>query len=286
MSLIPYRLEILPFPVLESICQYLAQSDTHRRSLFAFSLVSSRCCSASAAQRFERIKLRVRGGLQLRQDLEKWNGILGIEGRARHVRRIKVVGYMPWNGDGEVDRDPQLDAAEALEEEWQDDCEYESYEDNFVDPPASHIMFNNAMQQLDSDEAKHLHDEAWQPLATFINALPVLTDMVYSCLDQVAPCLLESLLRYHPHSRLHVHTFNLRSLCQFKDNLHDIDPAEFKLATHPCLYAISMLFSTGYDTYGHIDYNGEALFAMLSGMSPGLRNVRVWQSIPEVPPHC
>ncbi|KAK6069381.1 hypothetical protein SCUP515_09086 [Seiridium cupressi] len=276
----PSRLETLPSLVLDSICQYLAHCDSQRRSLFAFSLVNKQCCSIAAAQRFDRIKLEVRGTVELRQDIERWNSMLEVEGRARHVRKIKVVGYMPRRSRDERDRDPQLGEAEALAEEWRDEREYESFEDDFVDPPRRQILFNSSLRPLENGQAKHLHDESWQPLARFISTLPVLKDLVYSCLDQVPPCLLTSLHQHHPYSRLHVHTFSLRSLYQRKDNLHDIDPDEFMLATSPCLYAVALLSSPGYDTYGHVDYNHEALLAMVSGMAPGLRHVRVYKSTP------
>jgi hypothetical protein len=88
-------LETLPLLVLESICEYLAHSEFKRHSLFAFSLTSKCCCFAAIGQRFERIRFTLRGRKKLRQNLDRWNEILGIDGRARYVRRVKVVGYMP-----------------------------------------------------------------------------------------------------------------------------------------------------------------------------------------------
>lgn len=276
----PLHLENLPSLVLEYICQYLAQCDARRYSLFAFSLASKRCCAIAASQRFERIKLDVRGRLELRQDLEKWSDILEVEGRARHVRRIKVVGYMPPFGLGKSpEQNLQRDAALTLAQEWKDEREYEGYKDNFTDPPRKHIAFNSLLQWASDGAAKQSHNESWQPLARFISTLPALKDVVYSCLDQVAPCLLRAVHQHHPNSRLHVHTFSLRSLYQMKDNLHDIDPDEFMLATSPCLFAIALCSSTGYDTYGYVDYHNEALFAMVSGMAPRLKHVRLLKTI-------
>jgi hypothetical protein len=60
-----------------------------------------------------------------------------------------------------------------------------------------------------------------------------------------------------PRSRLHVHTFSLRSLFQQRDRLHDIDDDEYVLATSPSLYSICVA-SIYLDSDGNLDYNEDA----------------------------
>jgi hypothetical protein len=77
-----------------------------------------------------------------------------------------------------------------------------------------------------------------------------------------------------------VHTFSLRSLYQERDQLDDIDPDEYLLATSPCLYSIRAKCKP-YDTWGRFSFNLEAVERMVvSGCAPRLRRVRIEDSRP------
>ncbi|ETS85763.1 hypothetical protein PFICI_03788 [Pestalotiopsis fici W106-1] len=273
----PGRLETLPTVVLDFICEILADCDSRRRSLFAFSLVNKRCCAVADRQRFERIQCKVRGSSELREDIERWTSLLETSQQFRHVRKVKVIGFMPPDSL-ETEEDWVVSLKVAVERSARYDREERAGEgsdhDGFFDPPVEPVMVDVAESHLDTQEAKKQHNEAWQPFADFISRLPALRDLVYSCADQVPPCLLAALHQHHPQSRLHVHTFALRSLLQKHDEIRDIDLDEYALITSPCLYSVLLYTSRGYITTGHVNYNHEALFAMASGVSPGLRHVR------------
>jgi hypothetical protein len=275
-------LETLPLLALGSICEYLAHGDSKRRSLFAFSLTSKCCCFAALSQRFERICFKLRGRKKLRQDLDRWDKILGIDGRARYVRRVRVVGYMPRLQVDETGEEKEVAEAFQLqtdrdEEEDEDEDENEeemkSDGDNFCGPSKGIIRnFNGGNPLLVTQKERQDQNEAWLPLAHFFDQLPALKDLIYACTDQIPIFILSSLHQHHPNCRLHVLTFSLRSLYQPKDSPHDIDPEEFVLATSPCLQSIVVSFY-GYDPIGQVDYNQEAVLQMVAAAAPRLKSV-------------
>lgn len=277
------RLEKLPLIALDSICGYLAAFDSRRSDLFAFSRASKWCCSVATRHRYERIYLRVTGHSKLQSDVRRWIDLLAREGRVRYVRRVKVVGRIPAIEYTGRHDDGQPEAGETLAEDCshfaEADPEGQVYKDNFLDLPKQPVHHDGLTEQPETKQAKDLQNQMWEPLAALLCALPALTDLVYACLDQVPPCLLTALHENHPHCRLHVHTFSLRSLFQSKDKLRDIDPDEFLLATSPCLYSLAMFTSPGYDTDGRVNYNDEALLSMASGLAPGLRHITLWHSL-------
>jgi hypothetical protein len=98
-------LEILPLLALEFICEFLATCDSRRRSLFAFSLTSKRCCEVAVRQRFESIHFAVENAQQLEEVLARWKEILNTGLRTRLVRLIDTTDRMKLKGE---------DVAEAL----------------------------------------------------------------------------------------------------------------------------------------------------------------------------
>jgi hypothetical protein len=121
---------------------------------------------------------------------------------------------------------------------------------------------------------KQAQREAWLPFAQFLGQLPGLTDLVYACINQIPACVLDALHQHLPRSRLHVRTFSLRSLYQERDQLDDIDPDEYLLATSSCLYSIRAKCKP-YDTWRRFSFNLEAVERMVvSGCAPRLRRVR------------
>jgi hypothetical protein len=76
--------------------------------------------------------------------------------------------------------------------------------------------------------------------------------------------------RHHLECRLHIRTFNLRSLTQ-----QDTDPHEFALATSPYLYSISVYY-IGLDSDRNGEYNEEAALQIVSGLAPNLKDVHMF----------
>ena len=253
----PAPLERLPLHLFEHICKYVT-----RRSLFSLSLTSTFCRQAATPQRLSRLGLTIRDKQKLRDDLQQWVAILGRGDGFRHVRRVVVVGFMLDGNESEVDpRRHLLPSTAGTDSDGDSDGE----DERFWFPPDWPPL---------TTQFKQGQHEAWLPFAQFLGQLPGLKDLVYACTHQLPVCVLTALHQYHPHSRLHVHTFSLRSLYQERDQLHDIDPDELALATSPCLYSIRAR-CLRYDTYRRFSFNLEAVESMVRGYAPALRRVSI-----------
>ena len=279
-------LETLPLLVLETVCAYLADSDSKRRSLFAFCLTSKRCCEVATGQRFKRICLtKLQGGRKLCRDLERWEELLSVEGRKRLVRQVKVVGKMLLaSADGEGGEEEETITGEesgspvtrAADKLFYEERDPETDEGIFWEPSDDLGLFDPSKPRL-ADEEKGRQEDVWFPFAQFIGQLPGLKDLIYGCAEQVPRCILSKLHESLPNTRLHIPLFSLRSLFQSKGDPQDIDPDEFTLATSPCLYSITVP-CYGYDSYGQVNYNEEAVLKMVAGSAPNLTVVRIWQA--------
>ncbi|KAH6844613.1 hypothetical protein B0I37DRAFT_343081 [Chaetomium sp. MPI-CAGE-AT-0009] len=259
----PAPLETLPLHLFEYLCQYVP-----RRSLFSLSMASRVCYHAATPQRLSRVKLTIRDKEKLRGDLEKLVTMLGRHNLFRHVRRVVAIGCMN-NGDKFDDYYRKIGPAILADDDDDSDGDSESgFGSKFHAGPAL------------STEQKQAQHEAWLPFAQFLGQLPALSDLVYACTHQIPPCVLGALHQHHPKSRLHIDAFDLRSLYQERDQLHDIDPDDFALATSPCLYSLRAR-CVSYDERGRFNFNLEALkYIVASGCAPGLRKVSIHHSPP------
>jgi hypothetical protein len=258
-------LESLPLILLESICEELVSIDDDRRSLFAFSMASKRCCAVAAMERFKRVHLAVEGAEQLERVLKRWDDILSIDDRTRSVRRVKVTGSM----EGKPKNDPE-------ECSWifgcEDDLEKGRYdEEDAFSAPGSLRQFLGGYPII-TPERKVRSNRNWRLLAQFLSRLPALKQVIWGSKDQIPRCVLDVLHSSNTH--LQVNTFGLRSLHQRRDQLQDIDADEYALVTSPSITSISA--ATSYcDSLGRMDYTIEALMEMVR-LAPNLRSVSLW----------
>jgi hypothetical protein len=267
-------LENLPLLVLESICEDLATTDFRRRGLFAFSMVSKRCCAVAARERFERIHLAVENGQQLRRLIVSWDDILRIENRARHVRRVKVTGRMKM----ESENSSQTHLTDAIQTQVYSDPndsdpdeDSDADEDAFSAPPRHSSLAGD--EPAITLEFKAMSNRVWQPLARFLLRCPGLKHFIWASTHQIPRCILDHLQQQLPSCRLHINTFSLRSLYQWRNQLHDIDADEYALVTFPSLSSISAV-SNFFNDDGRMDYNGEAILQVVQS-SPSLQSVRM-----------
>lgn len=270
-------LERLPLLALELICEYLSHTDSRRRSLFAFSQASKSCCAAANRERFERILLDAEDQQQIEHALARWSYILTVDDRTRHVRRVKIIGSMMIGAD-----EPELGWSEyhidfrrgELEEQADENGEdILGREDAFSRPKQFGGFCGSEPKCTEQNKARC--NEAWGPVAGFIPKFPGLKQLIWASTDQIPRCILDTLHGSLPKTRLHVHTFSLRSLYQKLDQLHDIDPDEYALASSPNLSSICAP-STTFDTNGNLDYNEEAVQHMTAGIAPNLRSVTMY----------
>ncbi len=265
-------LESLPLSLLESICTFVALGETKRHSLFSLSLISRRCCSATVRERFRLLQITVSSRDTLLSDVRHWQQALGRDHRAACVRVIKIRGSMAGAGAAHKNRNSQDDEDEVYEYELQGggggECK----------PPNGVIPFNMHFNAPTEDE-KAMANDAWQALAALVRTLSGLQDLVYSSKDQIPKCLLAALHEDCPAARLHMHTFNLRSLIHPKHERQAIDADELMLATSPSLYNM-VAASAMYDAAGNVDYNLEAVLRLVSGLAPRLAQLRYWYMDP------
>ncbi|KAF2792043.1 hypothetical protein K505DRAFT_418725 [Melanomma pulvis-pyrius CBS 109.77] len=223
----------------------------------------------AARERFERIHLAVEDHQQLKLVLAGWKKNLQVDERSRYVQRVKITGRMRVESE-----DPVLALrARIFQEQDDSDEDSDGDEDTFSRPRSLSALFGS--DPVRTHETKATINQLWQPLAQFLSAFPALKHFVWASTEQVPRCVLDILHNQLPNSRLHVHTFSLRSLYQRRDQLHDVDVDEYALATSPCLSSICAV-STHYDSEGLMDYNEEAVLQMVVESAPNLQSVYMW----------
>lgn len=89
-----------------------------------------------------------------------------------------------------------------VRDRWDDDSDSEN------DDLTEYVDYYDYQERQRYRQARR---EAWLPLAEYLPRLPGLTDLMYTCPNQMSLCLLDALHRHHPNCRLHVSTFNLRA---------------------------------------------------------------------------
>lgn len=265
-------LEKLPLDVLEPICKILALCDPARKSLFAFSLVSKKCCVVSQSSRFSRIYFRVTTAAKLREDVELWDQFLQVHDRFRHVRFVKVSGLM------------HLKSETAKRSRYRDRLGFDglrrrpsrSYYDPCQPTGRERDVF---LENSRTPEERPNYDEAWLPLANFLAKLPGLKDLVHACADQISPTVLSAAHKRGPALRLHMHTFLLRNLVRDIGDDRPIDPHDLAIATSPCLYSVVSVSPHTLTTA--VDHNAYVIAQMATGLARNLTRVNMRRGGPQ-----
>lgn len=311
-------LETLPFLVLDSVCGYLAHSEPsgintrRKRNLLAFLMASKTCYAVADRQRFGTVHITMRNSTILKDDVRRWNEILGVGDRKRFVRRLEIGGGMDMthygqgkgqrssssedyedgaedsdgddsvdndndDGNGETSENDDKEEVENVQRGYGSDDEEMSTDDDepFWKPTKEmrNLSFHPSPLPLEGKERQGWN-EAWTPLALFLAWLPALKDLEFKCTDQVPICIISTLHQRHPKCRLHVSGFDLRSMHQEGDDQHDIDPDELALVTSPCLYSIDV-FCSGFNPGDQrVNYTQEVVLTMMATPQMRLKNVR------------
>ena len=114
-------------------------------------------------------------------------------------------------------------------------------------------------------------DSAWDDLTTFVESLPLLSDLTWACSHQIPARLGKALQRRQPVCRLHVPTLNLRSL-----HSGEVDPRELELAVSSSLHSITVHYKR-LNLEGYFDFNESAVLQLVDGGAPNLKEVRMFQ---------
>lgn len=282
-------LEKLPVHLFFLICEYLAQLQPRtRRSVFDLSLTSKTCSEATDPERFRHIHFFIVGPQKLQRDADHWRRILQTGQRLRFVRSVKISGKtispstekkLLKKGDISGSTLPVIQY-EKLHDNWRRNGDAEDEVPELfsgLDKPTNPNFLLPLPSTAWPDES------AWKPLVDLIGDLPALQDVVFACGDQFPRLLLTELHEHHPHCRLHMHRFKLRSLILPELAEQQMHPDDIALATSPCLHSI-VVQTQPYDDAQTLDYNMEAVMSMVKGAAPNLKNVSVTEGVHQSAP--
>lgn len=265
-------LDGLALETLQQIAGHL--HETHRPSLYAFSLASRKCHKAALLEVFREIHLRVCNRQALQQDVDALIDILSRTDSARHVRYLSIKGFLRL--DAEATGDSGAGTGTSADE----DNHLKYYKSTGMDEilpdeepthGGSHVCHDEPVIAKSSEQ-----DMAWAPVVSLIKILSRLDTLVYDCRNQFPPSLLDALHEQQPQCKLHHLTFRMRSL------LSDVpDPYEMALATSPCLYRVKVACAER-DSVGAFDYNEEAMMELVAGLAPNLKELVVVALYPEL----
>lgn len=251
----------LPFEILQQIAGHL--HDTHRASLCSFGLVNSRCHGVTLPITFREIQLTVRDHPALQRDVDALTEILSRAGSARHVRHLKIKGFLSSTAEEtENSQDEENRFTLTREIAW-----FKTTGIGEILTDEEPILFAKHVCHEPVIAKGSEEDRAWAPFVGLIKTLPHLATLVYDCRNQFPPSLLDVLHEHNPRCKLHHFTFRLRSL-----QSDVIDPYEMALATSPCLYSVKVA-SCHRDSVGNDDFNQEATMELVAGLAPNLKEV-------------
>lgn len=262
----------LPLEILQLIGGHL--DDSHRPSLYAFSLASKTCHRAAIPSMFHHLHLTIRCRETLQCDVNTLVSILSRTESARHVRCLSIKGSLRL--DLEDSGGPRCSDTVKLRNDEKAMAWFKSTGVDEIlgdEEPidfAPHILHDEPIIESSSQE-----DREWAPIVSLVRTLPCLTKLVYDCWNQFPPSLLDALHKHHPQCKLYHHTFRLRSLLW--DTPH---PYEMAMATSPCLYSVKLRCARR-DSNHDDDFNQEAMMELVTGLAPNLREVLVMNLMPE-----
>lgn len=252
----------LPLETLQQIAGHLHAA--HRSTFYAFSLANQRCHGATLPITFRELQLKVRSRHVLQRDVDTLTEILSRADSARHVRHLKIKGFLSSRaeGTGNWEDEPGCHRFDGQEIAW-----FKTTGIGEILTDEEPVLFTNHVCREPVITKGSEEDLAWAPVVALIKSLPHLATLVYDCRNQFPPSVLDVLHEHNPRCKLHHLTFRLRSL------LSDMpDPYEMALATSPCLYSVKVARCSR-DSVGNDDFNQEAVMELVAGLAPNLKEV-------------
>jgi hypothetical protein len=227
----------LPVEIVERICDCL-----DRHSVFQLALVSRNFCNGAASQMFHTVSVRFTSRDTFRENCEYANSVLASPGKSRQVRHLRVFDFM--KGDTSIKGD--WDARPSTR-----NCGPKMPGDVFTDTANCERLVRIMMQ------------------------LTTLRDFTWGCVEQIPSRVLHFLHESSPLIRLRMPLFCLKSLILSPNDPIRIDPHELELATSPCLYSLGHRDTNEAGRQGLVDYNASAVFEIVAGAAPNLREVDI-----------
>lgn len=234
-------------------------------SVLDLAYTSKRCYSIVVAISYQTLAFSTNIG-KLQQDIQEYSKLLKrVNGRGR-VSRLIITDEIRT-------KTPQ-------QEEWcRPKMSRSQYNGSDIDVFKEKQMSyeKRPVRDVEGLDILYKEDYLWKPLATFIEQLPALKSIFYNNFNQFPPILLDSIHCYQPHCSLYLTDFFLWSL-----DAHGTDDYEFRLATSPCLRGIISQHEDidGYQAFGNVTYQYEALQSLIGGLTPNLKALYVFQDHP------
>jgi hypothetical protein len=226
-----------PVEIVERICDCL-----DRHSVFQLALVSRNYRNGAASQIFHTVSVRFTSRDTFRDSCEYTGSVFASPRKSRQVRHLRVFGFM--KGDTSVQGD--WDAGPSIRNRG-------------LEIPGG--VFTNTTD--------------CERLLRLMAKLMTLRDFTWGSVGQIPSRVLHLLHGSSPRIRLHMPIFCLKSLILSPNEPIRIDPHELELATSPCLFSLRQIDVQSARRQGLVDYNASAVFKIVAGAAPNLREVEI-----------
>lgn len=188
-------IERLPTEIVLQICELL--QDTHPASTRSFSETSHKIRHIANKVIFRKVLLSIRDHNSVKEEVQRLLDVLGPIFALDHIRTLRLC----------APPDPN-----------KRDIRY---------------PYNWHSSDMAPAEVVATYDLAWTPVVALLQRCPALSDLIYELEHQLPPCVLDAVHQFHPHCRLHLRTFCVRSLMGLEPDKHELAPA-----SSPCLHSI------------------------------------------------
>ncbi|KAK4501267.1 hypothetical protein PRZ48_007074 [Zasmidium cellare] len=207
------RIDSLPLEILLQICEYIDQ--THRPSLKSLALVNKALLEPCAAQLFRTIHIHISSPEDCQETVKQWTELLSQRNCLEDVRTVEIHGFLANDEDRADYQQCQYCQNILQDESWMERC----------------------MHSHSGGLSLEEENKAFKPIATFLEALPSATDLIWRCPNVTPQCVLEVTNSNNPTMRLHVTDLKLFHIKEMK-----IGSRELAVLRSPSLYRLQVRY--------------------------------------------
>lgn len=230
-------LEGLPLEILLQICELL--QDTHPASTRSFSKTNHTVRSIANKVIFRNVILPIHSPKNVKEDVQQLSDALGPISALGYIRSLRVCFALDHTS---VRHKAHLEASFCVRS------------DNMLGP------------------IRLMNDRDWVSLADLLKRCSALSDLLFELRDQLAPCVLHTLHRYHPRCRLHMRAFSVKSLMTSEPDTH-----ELAIASSPCLHSIWFTYMEPEED-AYASRSQRVIQQVLAGLAPNVEEIHFWRT--------
>lgn len=198
----------------------------------------------------------------------------------QHARHIMLKGCMSLEERGEFKMRDYHDLNDDDDDDGEQQNNVKPFQPgtNFALEEPLYVPFSRTFSVDGPKNDRDADTAAWQPFVSLLGSFQRLNDLIWDCRGRFPPALLDTLVQYHPHCRLHARKFRFLSL-------HEpaTDPDELALVNSPNLYSLSSVVVYR-DSSGKDDFNIEAARRTITA-APNLKHFRLLGASPASSPY-